>query len=78
MAGRYGHRNVDWNLNAESFDWNRANLGLLMDLRDELKRLNTLLACPNFTGIPATLRRISKNTAKPRKKKRTSDRAAKS
>ncbi len=40
-----------------------------MDLRDELKRLNALLYCPNFTGIPATLRQISQNTKKPKRKK---------
>ncbi len=42
---------------------------LLMDLRDELKRLNALLHCPNFTGIPQTLHKIERNTRKkPRKK----------
>jgi hypothetical protein len=47
-----------------------------MDLRDELRlmrgeleRLNRLLHCENFTRIPRVLRRISANTAKPRKAK---------
>lgn len=35
----------------------------------ELEELNRLLACPNFTGIPQTLRAIKKNTTKPRKRK---------
>jgi hypothetical protein len=76
MAGRYGHRNCDWNLDADGFDWNRANLGMLMDIRAELKKLNALLACPNFTDIPHILRVIRKNTTKPRKRKQ-SDRASK-
>ena len=33
----------------------------------ELKTLNRLLACPNFTGIPQTLRKIERNT-KPKRK----------
>ncbi len=35
----------------------------------ELEKLNRLLACPNFIGIPKTLRKIAKNTTKPRKRK---------
>jgi len=42
---------------------------LLMDIRDELQTLNRLLACPNFTQIPTTLRAIRKNTTKARRKK---------
>jgi hypothetical protein len=45
-----------------------------MDLRDELKlmraelvRLNGLLHCANFVGIPATLRAIRRNTTKKRR-----------
>lgn len=37
-----------------------VSVALLMDIRDELKRLNTLLHCHNFVGIPATLRTISR------------------
>lgn len=48
--------------------WERVGVAVLMDIRDELKRLNGLLSCPNFTGIPSTLRRISRNTAKPKKR----------
>ncbi len=35
-----------------------AQLAVLMDIRDELQRLNGLLHCGNFTGIPMTLRSI--------------------
>lgn len=67
-------KDVEWNLpvkpegNIDS--WDALHGALLMDIRDELKRLNGLLHCSNFTGIPHTLLRISRNTAKPRKKKR--------
>lgn len=47
---------------------------LLMDIRDELERLNALLHCGNFTSIPATLREIRVNTMK---RKRTPRNGAK-
>jgi hypothetical protein len=45
----------------------QAQLAVLMDIRVELQTLNRVLACPNFQAIPQTLKRISRNTAKPRK-----------
>ncbi len=53
-----------------SYSYDSAQLVVLIDIRDELQALNRLLACPNFIGIPRTLRRISANTAKPRKRKK--------
>lgn len=47
---------------------------ILSDIRREMRKLNAVLACPNFQDIPRKLDRISKNTAKPRKRKRASDR----
>lgn len=44
-----------------------AIVAVLMDIRDELQRLNRVFACPNFLDVPRSLRRIAKNTAKPRK-----------
>ena len=35
-----------------------AHLATLMDIRDELKKLNGLLHCHNFTTIPTVLRGI--------------------
>ena len=49
--------------------WEAARLAVLMDIRDELQDLNRLLRCPNFLSIPAKLKQISRNTAKPRKAK---------
>lgn len=66
-------KDTDWQLPAredgESLSVEAAQLAVLMDLRDELKRLNDLLRCENFLSIPRVLRRISRNTAKPRKAK---------
>ena len=37
-------------------------LAVLMDIRDELKRLNAFLHCPNAVAIPKLLRSIQRNT----------------
>lgn len=61
-------------------DWNVANdggvirdsikggvmLAVMLDIRDELRKLNALLSCGNFTGIPRTLKQIATNTTKPK------------
>lgn len=60
------HANTDWSLpeGTPTHQWASIHAALLMDLRDELQTLNKLLACRNFTGIPATLRAIKRNTTK--------------
>ena len=64
--------NVDWTI-AEADgtvpSWERAGIAVLMDIRRELRRLNRLLACPNFTSIPNTLRQIRRNTTRKTRKK---------
>jgi hypothetical protein len=50
--------------------WEAAQVAVLMDIRDELKRLNSLLHCGNFIAIPSKLERIARNTVKPRKRKK--------
>lgn len=52
-----------------------AHLAVMMDIRDELKRLNLLLHCYNFTQIPGVLRSIRRNTAKPRPPRRAKAKA---
>ena len=69
MAVDRRRKNVNWNVSDESGNWYQgsyggASLAVLMDIRDELQTLNQLLACRNFTGIPATLRAIQRNTKK--------------
>lgn len=61
------HKDVNWNL-PEGFieTWEQANTAVLMDIRDELKRLNGLFHCLNFMSIPNKLDAIRRNTAKKR------------
>jgi len=49
---------------------NMVIAGLLADLRDELRKLNRVFACPNFQEVPQILRDIKRNTRKKRKPKR--------
>jgi hypothetical protein len=42
-------------------------LAVLLAIRDELKSLNALLHCSNFTAIPDILRSVKRNTTKRRK-----------
>ncbi len=60
-----------WQNDDGTFSNQDAHLMVLMDIRDELVRLNRLLDCPNFTAIPRTLRAIRANTNKPKKRKKT-------
>jgi hypothetical protein len=63
------HRNAEWCLKEQITDYSGASLAVLMDIRDELKSLNSILQCPNFQAIPHKLDVILRNTAKPRRKK---------
>lgn len=49
--------------------WEAVHAAILMDLRDELKKLNALLHCYNFTAIPGILRDVARNTT-PKKRRR--------
>lgn len=64
------HKDVEWTMPERMSDgtWEQVGIIVLMDIRDELKRLNTLLCCPNFTRILATLDAIKTNTKKRQKK----------
>ena len=71
-TGRF--KDVNWWLAKNNgqirFDESTSGLlAVLMDIRDELKRLNELLHCSNFITIPTTLRSIEHNTNKKPKKK---------
>ena len=48
----------------------RIGIAVLMDIRRELRALNAILGCPNFTGIPHELRIIRKNTTKRKRRAR--------
>lgn len=67
-------KDVDWKPgtnNGTATTWENVQVAVLLDIRDELKRLNSLLYCHNTTAIPQILRRIQKNTTKPKKKRPT-------
>lgn len=38
--------------------WEAVQIAVMMDIRDELKRLNGTLACPNFLAIPSRLEKM--------------------
>jgi hypothetical protein len=66
------YKNAQWSLRGNDADptvsHDNIQLALLMDIRDELQALNSLFRCGNFLEIPHTLKRISRNTAKPKPK----------
>lgn len=60
------HKNVDWNvgdLKNNVATWDQVNASILLDIRDELKRMNAILHCHNTLMIPHTLKRIDKRLA---------------
>ncbi len=66
-------RNISWEVadpNGDIPTWERISIAVLMDIRDELQRLNRTLDCPNFQQIPHTLDAIRRNTAKKKPLKR--------
>jgi hypothetical protein len=75
MMARY--KNAEWNVPEKPMTWVEVNTAILMDIRDELQQLNRLLACPNFIGIPRTLRAIDRKLAKKRKPKAKTSRPPK-
>lgn len=64
------HKGIEWNLPDGSLSYDAASLAVQMDIRDELRRLNDLLHCVNFVGIPFKLDKIVQNTTKPKRKKK--------
>lgn len=67
-------KNRTWNLNCNESDLTFAQfhivVALLMDIRDELQAIRARLDCHETRAIPRYRRRISANTAKPKRKKR--------
>lgn len=69
----YRRKDVSWNVTdttGRTLGWDGAKVAVLMDIRDELKKLNNLLSCGNFVAIPHILREISKHTLRPRPKRK--------
>ena len=64
--------NQDWHVADEQDNvptWERAAIAVLMDIRRELRNLNSMPRCPNFQAIPSELRAIRRQTVKPRKRR---------
>lgn len=62
-------KNCNWDIITDKerqinkkISWAGAQTAVLMDIRDELQKLNTTLNCPNFIRIPSTLDQIVRNT----------------
>ena len=67
------HKDINWNLHDNlSIDggYQAIACAVLMDIRDELKRINATLGCHNFLNIPCKLDDIIQNTARKRRKPR--------
>lgn len=47
--------------------WESINVGILMDIRDELQTLNAVFACLNFQNVPRELRAIHRELTAIRK-----------
>lgn len=72
-------RGWNWSIRPSPHDGythEQAILSVLMDIRDELQGIRHRLDCSDTLSIPRVLRRISANTAKPRKKKVKKKRAS--
>lgn len=65
------HRNIDWSFPENLTTWDEVHCAVLVDIREELRRLNSLLNCPNFVAIPRKLERIARNTTKKRRAKKS-------
>ncbi len=60
------HKNVNWDIGEvkEEASFEQVKMALLMDIRDELHKLNALLSCHNFTDFPFVLRDIRSSVAR--------------
>jgi len=60
------HKDINWSL-AEAPSIEGGILCVLMDIRDELKKLNEVFNCRNFLSIPMELRGIRRDLKKRKK-----------
>jgi hypothetical protein len=72
------HKDSDWSLpegtpngkDGTNHGWEAIHTAVLMDIRNEMKKLNSVFACRNAQMIPALLRGIARNTTKNKRKAR--------
>lgn len=62
----YGPRSsAEWSIRLNddgTISEEQLQIVLLMDIREELRKLNQLLGCSNFTQLPQVLRTVRANT----------------
>ena len=58
-----------WESDDNLYSPDQVLLAVMMDIRAEIRRLNSVLQCPNFISVPSKLDQIARNT-KRRKKPR--------
>lgn len=75
MPRQPGRSGVEWETPKDHFHWDHVAIEVLMDIRAELRRLNALLHCGNFTAIPHILRDIKTAASRPRRRRVTRKRA---
>lgn len=63
------HPNANWKL-PQDLSWNHVPIAVLMDIRDELQKLNRLLHCGNCVAIPHKLDKIIVNTMKTKRRRK--------
>jgi len=69
MARRRQRVNSEWETpEGDGFRWEHVQIEVLMDIREELRRLNLLLHCQNFQNIPSKLEAIRRKLPTPRKR----------
>lgn len=64
------NKDLNWSCGVPPCSNDDAQLAVLMDIRDELKRLNSVMNCQNTLRIPGVLDQIAANTRKPKRKKK--------
>ncbi|MFA5901032.1 MAG: hypothetical protein WC829_18180 [Hyphomicrobium sp.] len=73
------HKNGNWNLGAANSEgrvtFDQITVAVLMDIRDELQKLNRLLHCPDFMAIPSKLDAIHKKIPARKRRSRSAQHA---
>ena len=68
-----GFQNQNWGVwsNADgTWDSDDVQRAILLDIRRELRKINTVLECKNTLRIPQMLAEIAANTRRPRRKRK--------
>ena len=60
MTRRIERSNANWETPKDGMTWEHATIEVLMDIRDELQKLNGTFACHRFQGLPTVLARIDR------------------